>query len=172
MNATFFGQQEISSGYQALFWYIFLVDNSSTPSDKFFDDFLSSESFGLFCQPFVKKRTRGQNDRFLEGAFNREALQISKFRKLTRENLLNFLSDYAKSEDWCNDRKDFTAILDEFEKPLRQESAPFFFLISNEWFKKEDNLLSADAEIYIYFMLIIWFDSDKRILNVCQWSYD
>src|SRR5580692_11163211 len=170
MNAKFFGQYEITAGYQALFWYIFLVDNSSTPSDKFFDDFLSSESFELFCQPFLKKRTRGQNDRFLEGAFSREALQISNFRKLTRENLLNFLSDYAKSENWGNDRKDFTTILEQFEKPLKQESAPFFSLISKEWFKKKDNLLNADAEIYIYFMLIMWFDAEKKILNVCQWS--
>jgi hypothetical protein len=172
MNVTFLGEHEISSGSQALFWHIFIVDNYSTLSDKFFDDFLLSESFGLFCQPFLKKRTRGQNDRFLDGAFNREVLQISRFRKLTRDNLLDFLGDYAKSEDWGDDRKDFTTILDEFEKLVKSETAPFFFFISKEWFDKEDNLLSADAEIYIYFMLIIWFDADKRILNVCQWSYD
>ena len=171
MNVTFFGQHEIRLEYQALFWYIFLVDNFSA-SDKSFDDFLSSDSFGLFCQPFIKKRARSQNVRFLESAFNQKALEISKFKKLAPEDLLNFLNDYAKAGDWGCDRADFVAIQDEFGKLLKKETAPFVFLINKEWFKKEDNLLSADAEIYVYFLLFIWFDADSGILNVCQLSHD
>jgi len=172
MNAKFLGQYEIREGYQAIFWYIFLIDATSDSLESSANDFICSESFRENCLPFIIKKKPKEGSRFLQRAFNQDSLNISDFRILTKEDVLLFFSDYATSDGWNDDREDFITLMNGFNEIFKEEPTDHFFLISKEWFDKGNKILSADSEFYIYYFLMVWFDTDKKIINICEWVYD
>ena|ERR1700722_10508627 len=172
MTAKFWGQYEIRIGYQAIFWYIFLINDASDELDLFFNWFLHSDNFRDFCLPFNVKKSARENNHFLQRAFVQDALSLSDFKVFSKEQLVGFFRDYSTSKSWGDDRNDFVTLMKSYIELVQKEACDHFFIISKEWFAKGNKVLNADSEIYIYYFLIIWFDREKRVLNVCDWIYD
>ena len=170
MIFDFYGQYEIREGYQAIFWYIVQFDPAALELKKVIGNFLHSDNFRDFCSPFIVKKYGRENNRFLQGAFNQAALEISDFKIFRKEELVKFFDDYSNTNDWGEDRAAFVAVMSDFNEFLRKEGCDSFFLISKDWFKRGDRLLSLDSEFYSYYFLIIWLDN--RTINICEWSYD
>jgi len=172
MVFNFCGQYEIREGYQAVFWYLAQCDPASLELKEVIRNFLHSDNFRDFCRPFIVKKYGRENNRFLRRAFNQDALELSDFKTFGKEELVIFFEDYSNTNDWREDRADFVAVMSDFDELIRKEKCDCFFLISKDWFKKGDKLLSPDSEFYSYFFLIIWLGVDNRTINVCEWSYD
>jgi hypothetical protein len=172
MTAKFWGQYEIREGHQAIFWYILLISDVSNELDDFLNSFLRSDSFRDFCLPFTVKKFPMENYPFLERAFNQDTLSLSDFKVFSKKQLVSFFKDYSTSPSWGDDKDEFATIMNGYFDLLQKEASDRFFLISKEWFDKGDKILNSDSEIYIYYFLIIWFDGDKKVLNVCEWIYE
>jgi hypothetical protein len=172
MTAKFWGQYEIREGYQAIFWYIIIINDVSNELDHSLNSFLHSDSFRDFCLPFNVKKSAGENYHFLQRAFNQDTLSISDFKVFSKEQLISFFKDYSTSDSWGDDKNEFVTMMNSYRELLQKEASDHFFLISKEWFDKGNKILNADSEIYIYYFLIIWFDEVKKVINVCEWIYE
>lgn len=172
MTAKFWGQHEIRANYQAIFWYIFSIENANDTAIDLLNEFLHSEILWECCLPFIVKKNIDHKWRFLPRAFNLRVLNLSNFKALSREQVLDFLDDYSDSPSWREDRDDFLTILNRFSELFQKEATGKFFLISKEWFKKEDEILNPNGEPFIYYFILIWFNANKKEVNVCEWAYD
>jgi len=169
----FYGQDKIcENGYQTICWYLFLVDGVYKNLNTLVDDFIHTINFKEDALPFFVKKNLGNTESFLKHAFNEEILSIENFKVFNKHELINFFDKYLADDDWGSDRGEFERILKKFYTSITKENSDTFFLISKEWFDKESNIFNPFAYIYIYYFLIIWFDSDKKLLNVCEWFYD
>src|SRR6185312_6173998 len=172
MTVKFWGQHEIREEYQAIFWYIFLVEDTLGESVDLINEFIHSNYFTDFCLPFIVKKYTGENYRFLQRAFNRDVLDLSFFRSFNKKELKNFFEEYAGSASWGDDRNAFVTLIKRFNDIFNSEVGDQFFLISKEWFTSGDKILNADSEFYIYYFLIVWFETDKKVINICELNYD
>jgi hypothetical protein len=172
MRTTYLGQNEIRSEYQAIFWYTFSAEDIIGPEESWLIEFVHSESFKESVRPEIVKQAKSENHRFLESAFNLSNLEVTDFRALKKEDLIRFFHDYAQLNDWGEDRAGFIDVMDKFDDLIEKESSDKFFLLSKEWFDKDDRVLSQDSWVYTYYFLIIWIDIDRKIANVCEWIYD
>jgi hypothetical protein len=172
MSLKFWAQTEIIEGNQAIFWYLFLIDNISGTVNDFLNTFIHSANFKENCLPFMVKKNRGENDRFLKHAFNADALDIEDFKILKKDELFNFFDNYSREGSWGDDRADFLIIKKKLNDLIEKETTDHFYLISKEWFDKGSKLLNDNSDIYLYYFLIIWLDSDKKVVNICELNYD
>lgn len=172
MKITYLSQNEIRSGYQVIFWYTFSMENVVRQEDFNLIEFVRSEYFKEHVKPEIVKQGQSKTYPFLEGAFNLANLDSKNFKVLKKEGLVRFFNEYAQSDDWGQDRAGFIDIKDRFYPLLQQHAADEIFLISKEWFRKNDRVLSEDSDVYTYYFLIVWMDTDDKVVNVCEWSYD
>ena len=127
MPVKFWGQCEIRVEYQAIFWYLFLVDDISGISDNYLEKFIRSNYFTEYCLPFVVKKYVGGSDRFLQRAFNEDALDLSYFKVFTKEGIIDYFNEYSKSGNWGNDGEAFLTLVDRFNEFFRKEASDHFF---------------------------------------------
>jgi hypothetical protein len=172
MKITYLRQNEIRSEYQVIFWYIFLVEDISEWEETQLIEFVHSDYFKEFVKPDIVKQTPSERNRFLKGAFNLSNLGFTDFRVFEKEGLIRFFNEYAQSGDWGEDRTEFITIMNSFNHLIENETINKFFLISKEWFRQGDQILSQDSEIYTYYFLILWVNTARKTINVCEWNYD
>lgn len=172
MKTAYLGQNKIQSAYQGMFWHTFSAEDIIMPEESWLMEFVHSDYFKESIRAELVKQAQSETYPFLEGAFNLSNLDATDFRVFTKEGLVHFFHEYAKSDDWGEDRAGFITIMNRFDQLLENETSDNFFLISKEWFNQGDRVLSRDSEVYIYYFLIVWMDIDKKIVNVCEWNYD
>src|ERR1700761_8880794 len=160
LSIEFFGQFELREEYQAIFWYVFLVDKISPGLEMSVNDLIHSEEFTQYCFPFKVKKSWGERNQFLKRAFDLNKLDVSNFKMFNKEELLQFFDIYAASDTWKDDKEKFASLMYEFKEMFKNETANQFFLIGKEWFDKDSALLSEDSEFFIYYFILIWFDTE------------
>jgi hypothetical protein len=164
------GQREIIMGNQGIEFYWFSIDNAPLRLSNFMDEFLHSSMFKNECVSKREKEDANPIFPYLGSAFN-DKLAISDFRLLTKEEILEFFSDYSKLDEWGEDKGDFLNLFNNFSNFLSREHCNDYFIISKEWFDSFHAILTASSKIYNYYFLIIWINQIKE-LRVCVWNYD
>jgi len=172
MRVKFLDQREIRSEYQVIFWYTFLTEDIDNKVDDLLIEFIHSDCFREFGKPSIVSQSHIGGDRFLQGAFNLNNLDVTNFRIFSKDGLMQFFDEYSQSADWGDDRGEFIDVMNSFNKFLEKETSDCFFGISKEWFNQGDRVLSADSGFYTYYFLLMWLDIGKKIINVCEWNYD
>jgi hypothetical protein len=173
MKTIYLGQRKIQLNYQAIFWYMFSMENIDPEiEESWLIEFVHSDIFKQMIRPESTRPAGPESYPTLESAFHLSHLAQTNLRTVNKEQLNRFFREYAESNDWGDDRAEFIAIMNEFFDVLETRQENKFFFISKEWFNKGDRILSEDSDIYLYYFIIIWINMDDKIVNVCEWSYD
>ena len=171
MDITYLLQESVERRGHGINWNVFSLANSCQLGENLIEEFIHSETFKEDTLPNVAKRSANR-DRFLKKAFKEEELHIRMFKKMSKVELKDFLIEYSKDDSWRDDRNDFIIIMNRFIELLQIETTNRFYLLNKDWFRADDPILSLDSPFYTYYLLIVWVDEHRRILNVCEWRFD
>ena len=172
MTFSFLGQDKITEGEQAVYWYLFSINTTINDTSFLINEFLHSENFKNEALPFIVKKDTNSRFLFLNRAFNEDVLSVKDFKLLRNDQLYEYFLKYSNESDWGDDRKDFKILLEKFNELFSKEAAEKVFLINMDWFDKSNPTLNSDSEFYLYYFITIWVDKSKQQLNVCEWIYD
>jgi len=167
------GQQQIASGFQGLILTEFSLNDTELADINLIATFLKSDNFTKDCIPEKVKKDSQNQDSYLRQVFNDKKIFISDFKRFKKIDMLNFFNDFFAQTSWAKDKNDFVIIFNKFKIILDSASFENVHLISKDWFNEEsEKLRDPESWIYIYYFLIIWTDTAKNNLCVCEWSYD
>jgi hypothetical protein len=172
MNLNFLDQLEIRIEYQVVFWYTFSIERVFGNEADLLNEFIHSNCFKEYGKPAIVRQSHTGSDRFLQGAFVLDNLDITHFRRFTKEDVMRFFVEYSKSDSWRDDREDFISLVKELNERLSKEPSDHFYLISKDWYKLDDPIVNVDSQIYTYYFLVMWLDRVKKVINVCEWNSD
>ena len=165
-------QTEIFENYQGinLTEFSFKADHSVN-DDKIADAFIRSSQFSYdSLRDCIKKEP---DKGYLRRAFDIDKIKITDFKKYSKEDTAKFLIDYLNEPDWGDDRFDFSNLLDRYFEIHRQLSSSDFYVISKDWFDKDDErLIEPESWCYTHYFLIISVDRVLNLLTLTEWTYD
>ncbi len=164
---------EINESYQGinLTEFSILTDNS-TNNDQIIQTFIRSTNFSVDSLRDVIKYN-SENKPYLRRAFDIDRINISDFKKKSKEETSTFLYDFINQSDWGNDRNDFAKLLDKYFEIHNRLGGNNFYIISKDWFDKDDErVIKPESLIYSYYFLIISIDRSSNLLTLTEWTYD
>ncbi len=163
---------EIDERYQGinLTEFVFSFDKQ-IENDQIVDIFIRSKHFTYDClRDCIKVDPDGG---YLGQAFNIENVKISDFKKSKKEGVIKFLIDFINEPNWGDDRNDFAKILDKFFEIFKTLNESVFYIISKDWFDKDDEkFIGPGSWVYTYYFLIISVDRNANLLTLSEWTYD
>lgn len=163
---------EIDENHQGINLTEFAIGiDEQTHNDQIVERFIRSIS-SLFDS--LRDRVKAEPDKgYLKRAFNFDLLNITHFRKTDRQGTSDFLFEFINEPDWGNDRGDFAKLLDRYLEIHNELSANEFYILSKDWFGKEDDkIIEPDGWVYTYYFLIISVDRRSGLLTLTEWTYD
>ncbi len=147
-------------------------DTGDLPSNEIAEQFIRSQYFKFDCLPEVVKNN-SENKNYLRQAFDINEISIDDFKKFDKSGTHKFLNDFLNDPDWADDKKDFASLLDKYLLFLGQLPDADFFIISKEWFEKDDSkVLEPERWVYNYYFLVLYIDKNSRTLSLTEWAYD
>lgn len=164
--------REIDVCYQGinLTEFAFMADNQ-IDNDQIVDTFIRTKHFSYDCLRNCVKNE--PNKGYLRQAFNIDKIAISDFKRLSKEETIKFLVDFLNETDWGDDRDEFATLFDSYLEIHNQFGNSDFYVISKEWFDKDDErVLEPESWCYTYYFLIIAVDRDQHLLTLTEWMYD
>jgi hypothetical protein len=166
-------QQQIASGFQGLTLTEFSLNDTELSDINLIGTFIKSENLTKDCIPEKVKKDSQNQDSYLRPVFNDKKIFITDFKSFNKLDLQDFFNDFLAQSSWAKDKSDFIIIFNRFKIILDSTSFESVYLISKDWFDEEsEKLREPESWIYIYYFLIIWIDTAKKNLLVCEWSYD
>lgn len=163
---------EIDENYQGinLTEFAFVVDEQ-IDNDLIVDTFIRSNHFSNDSLRDCVKRE--PEKAYLRRAFNIDRIRITDFRKTDKEGTSKFLVDFLIESDWGDDRNEFAKLLDRYFEIHSELGNSDFYLLSKDWFDKDDEkLIEPESWCYTYYFLIISVDRNLNLLTVTEWTYD
>src|SRR5690348_10707452 len=156
MYFTFWGQKEFEVNYQTFFWYLFLIDEVSEDVTTSLTDFLHSKHFKEEAQSFLVKKSKGDRHIPIGRPFDEENLFIELFKKFNKAEMQTFFLNYSEPNREYEGKTEFIFLMNNFFDWLKKESTNEYYIISKEWFNKDDRVLNDISELYTYYFIIIW----------------
>ena len=110
---------------------------------------------------------------YLRQAFNIDKIKISDFKKTDKNGTSTFLIEFINEPDWGEDRNEFAKLLDRYFEIHNEFGANDFYILSKDWFGKEDDrVIEPESWAYSYYFLIISVDRKSNLLTLTEWTYD
>lgn len=163
---------EIDENYQGINLTEFAINiDKQMDNDHVVDTFIRSKQFSFDSLRDCVKAEPGKG--YLRQAFNVDKIKITDFKKANKQGVSKFLFDFINEPDWGDDRSDFAKLLDRYFEILNQLDANDFYILSKDWFGKEDErVIEPESWVYIYYFLIISVDKKSNSLTLTEWTYD
>lgn len=163
---------EIDENYQGinLTEFTFVVDEKMD-NGQIVDAFIRTKYFSIdSLRDCIKEEPKKG---YLRRVFNIERVRITDFRKTDKEGISKFLLDFLNEPDWGEDRNEFAKLLDRYFKVHNELGNSEFYLLSKDWFNKDDEkLIKPESWIYSYYFLIISIERNLSLLTLTEWTYD
>ena len=165
-------QIEINEGCQGINLTEFVIAfDELISNDQIVDIFIRSKLFSF--DSFHDSVKAEPNKGYLRRAFNIEKIKITDFKKTDKQGVSKFLFDFKNEPDWGEDRNEFAKLLDRYFKIHNEFGDNEFYILSKEWFDKEDErVIEPESWAYIYYFLIISVDRKSNLLTLTEWTYD
>jgi hypothetical protein len=163
---------EIDESYQGINLTEFCIAvDEQMDNDQIVTTFIRSKQFSFDS---LRDCIKAEPDKgYLKRAFNFDRVEITDFKKTDKLGASKFLLDFINEPDWGDDRSDFSKLLDRYFKIHNKFAECDFYLISKDWFDKDDEkLVEPESWCYTYFFLIISVDRNSRTLTLTEWTYD
>jgi hypothetical protein len=140
-------------------------------NDKIVDTFIQSRQFS---SDNLQDHTKAKPYKcYLDYVFDIKKITISDFKKTNKQGVSKFLFDFINEPDWGDDRNEFAKLLDKYFEIHNIFADCDFYIISKDWFKKDNEKVIETANwIYIYYFLIISIDRKLNLLRLSEWIYD
>lgn len=163
---------EIDEDYQGINLTKFSIEvNDQVDNDQIVDDFIRTNSFAYDSLRDCVKKEPEKN--YLKRAFNFERVKIADFKKTDKEGTAKFLVDLVNEPDWGDDRNTFTKLLDRYFEIHNTLGGSDFYILSKNWFDKDDErLIEPESWVYTFYFLIISVDRNLNLLTLTEWTYD
>ncbi len=164
---------EINENYQGinLTEFSILTDNY-IDNNQIIQTFIRSTNFSFDSLRDVIKYN-SENKPYLIRAFDIDRINISDFKKKSKEETSTFLYDFINQSDWGDDRNEFAKLLDKYFEIHDRLGDNDFYIISKDWFDKGDErVFELESLIYSYYFLIISVDRSLNLLTLTEWTYD
>ncbi|HLP94889.1 MAG TPA: hypothetical protein VK168_12680 [Saprospiraceae bacterium] len=140
-------------------------------NDQIVDIFIHSKQFSFDSLRDCVKTEPHKG--YLRQVFNVDKIKITDFKKTDKQGTSKFLLDLSNEPDWCDDRSDFAKLLDRYFEMHNQLDANDFYILSKDWFVKEDErVIEPENWVYTYYFLIISVDKKSNSLTLTEWTYD
>jgi len=150
--------------------FSFLRSNDFS-EEQMIDSFLHSPHFSFESLRGVVKRN--PENPFLRQAFEPKEILIGDFKKYTKEQVVNFLAEFANEDDWGNDRDDFLIIKNQFLEILTPTQSESFYVINKDWFVESDfKIREPENSVFLYYFLVLWIDCKNSTLTISEWTHD
>jgi len=165
-------QIEMDVNYQGITLTEFSISaDDNIGNDQIIDTFIRSCSFNYdSLRDCVKKEP---DKGYLRQVFNIDKIKIADFKKHSKVGVTNFLCSFINRPEWGDDRNEFAKLLNWYFEIHDQFGDNDFYVISKEWFDKDDErVIEPESWIYSYYFLIISVDRNLNLLTLTEWSYD
>lgn len=164
---------EIDENYQGINLTEFSIKAcKETDNDQIVEIFIRSTNFSVDSLRGVIKNNN-ENKPYLRRAFEIDKINVTDFKKKSKEETATFLYDFINQPDWGDDRNEFAKLLDRYFEIHRQFGENDFYIISKDWFYKGDErVIEPDGWAYSYYFLIIMVDRNLNLLTLTEWTYD
>ena len=163
---------EINEGYQSINLTEFtIVVAEQISNDQIINTLIRSKQF-LFdsLRDCVKVEP---NKGYLRQAFDIDKIKITDFKKTDKQGVSKFLFDFINEPDWGDDRNEFAKLLDSYFEIYNQFEDNEFYILSKDWFHKEDErVIEPESWVYTYYFFIISVDRKSNLLILTEWTYD
>jgi len=163
---------EIDESYQGINLTEFTIGvDEQIDNDHIVDTFIRSKQFSFDS---LRDCIKAEPDKgYLKRAFDIDKVRIADFRKTDKDGASKFLLDFVNEPDWGDDRNEFTKLLDRYFEIQEQFGHSDFYVISKDWFDKDDEkLIEPESWCYTYYFLIISVDRSSNLLTLTEWTYD
>lgn len=163
---------EINESYQGINLTEFAIGvDDQINNDQIVDTFIRSKQFSFDS---LRDCVKAEPDKgYLRRAFDIDKLKITDFRKTDNDGASKFLLDFLNESDWADDRNQFAKLLDRYFEIHRQNGHCDFYVISKDWFDKDDGkVIKPESWCYTYYFLIISIDRSSNLLTLTEWTYD
>lgn len=163
---------EINESYQGINLTEFAIGlDDQIDNDQIVDTFIRSKQFSFDSLPNCIKFEPDKG--YLRRAFDFDKVKISDFRKTDKDGASKFLLDFLNEPGWGDDRNEFTKLLDRYFEIHRHSGDSDFYVISKDWFDKDDEkVIEPESWVYSYYFLIISVDRKSNLLTLTEWTYD
>ena len=164
---------EIDESYQGINLTEFsILADDNVANDQIIQAFIRSTNFSFDSLRNVIKDNY-ENKPYLKRAFNIDRINISDFKKKSKEETATFLYDLINQPDWGDDRNDFEKLLYKYFEIYKRLESNNFYIISKDWFSKiDEKVIELEWSIYSYYFLIISIDRNSNLLTLTEWTYD
>lgn len=163
---------EINEGYQGINLTEFAIGvDELIRNDQIVDTFIRSKQFAFDS---LRDCVKAEPDKgYLRRAFDVEKIKITDFKQTDKQGVSKFLFDFINEPDWGDDRNEFAKLLDRYFEIHNEFGTSDFYVISKDWFDKEDEkLIEPESWCYTYYFLIISIDRNLNLLTLTEWAYD
>ncbi|MFN0189451.1 MAG: hypothetical protein ACKVQV_12190 [Bacteroidia bacterium] len=163
---------EIDESYQGINLTEFAIEvDEQIDNDQIVDTFIRSKQFSFDS---LRDCIKAEPDKgYLRQAFNVDRVKISDFKKTDKQGASKFLLDFLNESDWGGDRNEFAKLLDRYFEIHNTFAESDFYIISKEWFDKDDEkVIEPESWVYTYYFLIISVDRNSNVLTLSEWTYD
>ena len=163
---------EINEGYQGINLTEFAIEvDKLISNDQIVDTFIRLTKFSFDSLRDCVKAEPGKG--YLRQAFDVNKIKITDFKKTDKQGVSKFLIDFLNEPDWGDDRNEFAKLLDRYFEIHNEFGDNEFYILSKDWFEKEDEkLIDPESWVYLYYFLIISVDRKSNLLNLIEWTYD
>lgn len=163
---------EINEGYQGINLTEFTIGvDELISNDQIVDTFILSKKFSFDS---LRDCIKAEPDKgYLRQAFDVDKIKITDFKKTDKQGVSKFLFDFFNEPDWGDDRNEFAKLLDRYFEIHNEFGDNEFYILSKDWFDKEDEkLIEPESWVYTYYFLIISVDRKSNLLTLTEWTYD
>lgn len=162
---------EIDESYQGINLTEFAIEAiERMDNDQIVDTFIRSKQFSFDS---LRDCVKTEPDKgYLRRAFNVDKIKVSDFKKTDKDGTSKFLFDFINEPDWDDDRNEFAKLLDKYFEINNEFEANNFYILSKDWFSKEDDrVIKPESWVYTYYFLIISVDRKSNLLTLTEWTY-
>jgi hypothetical protein len=178
INYTVLTRSEISTHYSRISHNEYICEGQGS-DEELLDAFLNPEHFKHEDFHAAARHSKDAKANFLGHALNLEQIHLSDFKKMDKQQLLQFFNKpITESINPQTDREE-QRLSEKFISLLKAAETEEFYLISKDFFDLnldaeryfENYKLLYDALIYEPYYLLLWFDTLK-LLHVCEYLSD
>ncbi|MBP9083048.1 MAG: hypothetical protein KBH11_08225 [Bacteroidia bacterium] len=163
---------EINEGYQGINLTVFAFGvDEQISNDQIINTCICSKNYSFDS---LHESVKTEPDKvYLRQVFDIDKIKITDFKKTDKQGVLKFLIDFLYEPNWGDDRNDFEKLLDRYYEIHNEFGDNEFYILSKDWFDKEDlRLIEPESWIYTYYFLIISIDRKSNLVTLTEWTYD